>query len=199
MQVLETHKPGYRIFYITGGVHSGKTHLGVWLQELLVAKIGAVTWIEGQDLEEKIAEVSPDVPIIVDDAHRYLSNLAVGDSGPWVRLCESFRSAERQMYLLSSDSLETLPCDAHVISRINAGTHLEILSPADSDIPELITLMSKQRGFELSPKKLSYLTKRVGRSIKDIDALLEDLARGLFVDDNGLGFSDLEKILKKEV
>lgn len=62
-------------------------------------------------------------------------------------------------------------------SRLGAAQHLEIGSPDDAMLADLIAVHAEQRGFNLAPDALAYLVPRVERSHLGAERLVQTIDR----------------------
>ena len=159
---------------VSGVARSGRTHFSIFLVDYLT-KQGAIPYlIEGPELAEFMnaperLSISPLEIFVVDNAEQYFSGILPGASGPFVDFFERVRRGGGQIIFLFSEPQGALPCDEHILSRLKAATVGRIVGPSESDMPELIRMMARQRGFRLSPKKVDFLVNRLGRSVPSVD------------------------------
>ena len=185
----------FALVTLVGAKLTGKTHLGVWIDSVCAERNSGLSWVEGANLENVIDTLKPNQPLFVDDISLYFKNIQPGFSGPFVRLCESFRHAGQKMFFSCSVSFEDLPCDDHVMSRLKAGAIRKIDNPSDEHMEELVDCMARQRGIEIAPSRVKFLARRVGHSIESIDACLEHLAREVFTGDEPVVFESIERAI----
>lgn len=171
---------GFRLCFITGPRRSGKTHFSIKLVDDLLKQGLRPRLTEGDRLGEsafprKEHDFSSQDIIVVDEAETYLTGLGYGNSGEFVTFIERLRVARGAVVFFSAHELEHFSLDDHIRSRLISGSGFRIGNPHPEDLPELIRLMARQRGFLLDPRKLEYLIKRIGRSIPAIEEYLEKL------------------------
>ena len=167
----------FTLFYITGGNRSGKTHLSIYLSDILGKEGRFPRLIEGEEIDSRTDLIAsdPGEVLLVDDIDTFLKKKGNDASGPFVNLIESYRKALCPVILFGTTPVEALTNDDHVMSRLRAGTVEIIQAPLESSLPELIELMAKQRGIRLSDRKVDFLIKRLNRSIPEIESYLERL------------------------
>ncbi len=166
--------PSFQLAVLRGAPQSGKTHFSLYLCDFLQEQGRYPVLVEGGALSEKIEELTLAFDkhqgriVLIDDADLYLEALRPGDSGPFVALVEACRLSQGKLLFLLDSEKTAFRYDEHVASRMLSGIEFEISAPLESEIPDLITQIAKQRGFYLSPKKIQYLSRRVGRDIMSI-------------------------------
>lgn len=169
----------FQLCFIYAPARFGKTHLAVRLVHDMAAQGKLVALWEGEQLESKLSALgdeSCDV-YVIDDAHTYLGEMLPGMSGPFVNLVEQLRSKHRKLCLLSSLSLEHLPADEHIMSRLRAGATFMIKAPPSEEIGKMLEILARQRGVVLSRHKLDFLSRRLGHDIPAMEHYLESLMR----------------------
>lgn len=164
----------FTLIWIEGAKRSGKTHLAVRLCDEVVKRNRFPRLLELASLEDDAAQVLSETAtngevVIVDDIDRYLNKNQEMGSGQFVNFVEGLRRYQVPLIFLSSQSRSALRCDEHVMSRIRSGIPLNIGTPADSDLVELLKTMSRQRGFSLSDSRIAFISKRVRRDIASIE------------------------------
>jgi chromosomal replication initiation ATPase DnaA len=170
--------PRFQIVYVQGAARTGKTHFSIFLSDFL-AKAGRYPHlIEGRKdlkLNEVLArrEVTAADVFIVDDAEDYLASIQPGMSGDFVSFIEALRVKGCGVVLLSSEPLDAFPCDEHVRSRILPGVGPVISAPLESEVPELLKALARQRGIALSDRKVEFLERRLPREIEQLEAYLD--------------------------
>lgn len=176
---VEFLKSMFYISYIEGLRRSGKTHFSIKLCQLatesgrfvsLVSGSEFVAWI--QNLERNL---NVDDVIIVDDADDYFMSILPGSSGPFVKLIESLRTAGAKIVFLGSGAPSEFPCDEHVASRLRPGLGSRIGQPEESVLPQILKAMALQRGVRLNARSISFILRRIGRGIPDLEYYLDRL------------------------
>lgn len=158
---------------------AGKTHFSLRLAADLAAKGLFPRLIEGKDFTELIAsplEIASEDAFIVDDAQAYFSRVAVGHSGPFVAFIEKLRVARASIVFLLDRDIDTFAFDEHVRSRLVPGQGLSIGNPDEADMPALIEAIGKQFGLKLSGRKITFVMKRVGRTVPSVEEYFQRLA-----------------------
>ena len=77
-------------------------------------------------------------------------------SGAFVGFVEELRKRKSGILFLSSLELDELPCDEHVLSRLQPGAGLHIRHPEERDMADLLDSIARQRGFQLSVRKRDF-------------------------------------------
>ncbi|MGI6523708.1 MAG: hypothetical protein ACOX2O_00205 [Bdellovibrionota bacterium] len=182
----------FRICVAYGAAQSGKTHLSIKLATDLERKGALVRLVDGDSLQDFLvkqgvgAKYRSETVIIVDDADKYLATLSSDRSGEFVNLVEALRRSQAGLLLLTGQQVSDFAIDDHVRSRLRPGEGFLLSSPDDAQLNELIFTMAKQRGIILTPKKVAYLAKRLGREVpslaKALNALLVKSREGADVD-----------------
>ena len=164
-----------------GGARSGKSHFLVWLSEKLYACGLYPTVVDGADLASWLVEGyqerdwnQSDV-VLVDDLDRYLAEVVPGAGGAFVNFFESMRLSGVRLVFTYTRDLDSLPCDAHVMSRLRSAVGLHLDTPDQDDLPQLLHAMATQRGIRLKQRHISYVLKNVGRSVPELESYLERL------------------------
>lgn len=163
-------RDAFGLTFIAGAKRSGKTHLSIFLVDVMGKLARFPRLLEGGELgrflesSDRETFTSEDV-FIVDDAHTYLAGLRPGDSGPFVSFVERLRLARAGLVLVSGESLDHFSFDDHVRSRLSPGAGLDISPPAESDMPSLIDTMARQRGIRLKERTIGFVVRRLGRDI----------------------------------
>jgi chromosomal replication initiation ATPase DnaA len=168
----------FQIVFVQGGARTGKTHFSIFLCDVL-SKAGRYPHLIEATKDLKLSEVllsrqvtAADV-FIIDDAEDYLAALQPGMSGDFVSFIEALRVKGAGVVLLSSEPLESFPCDEHVKSRILPGVGPVISAPLESEVPEMLKVMARQRGMALSDRKVEFLERRLPRHIEQLEAYLD--------------------------
>lgn len=78
--------------------------------------------------------------------------------------------------MLSGASIESFPCDEHIKSRLTPGMGFSIGAPSEDELSELLQLMARQRGINLSDRKVDFLSRRIGRDIASMEEYLEKVS-----------------------
>jgi len=159
------------VCFFSGASRSGKTHLAIKLLSLLEGEGFSPLLLEGPDFARWLLEeganyeaTARDV-LILDQAEKYLGGLEEASSGPFVDIMERLRLAGAGAVFLSAVPLAELQLNPHVASRLRPGAGYTLDSPAEEDLPELMAGMLRQYGISLSERKISFLIKRLPRSI----------------------------------
>lgn len=165
---------------VYGRHRTGKTHLSVHLVDTCISKkrfprlvdqdefLSVLTLIQGEGLKGEGV-------VIVDDIDVYLRNVKPGESGPFVHFWEFLRQREIHLVLLTSASINELPCDEHVISRLHSANKFTIGDPEEKDLDRLVHALASQRGIKLGDRKISFLQKRMRRDIPSLEHYFERL------------------------
>ncbi|MCB0338895.1 MAG: hypothetical protein KDD53_04785 [Bdellovibrionales bacterium] len=175
-------KDRFEIAFVQGVSRSGKTHLSLRLYDDLLSENVYPILLEGHELEDWISNESEtlklcqqDWVVIVDNADSYFKGIAPGESGPFVRMVESLRLVGASLVLLSSASLDTLPCDEHVFSRLRPGLGYTIGAPAEHELSKLLHLLAKQRGLKLKERSTRFLMRRLRRDVPALESYVDRL------------------------
>lgn len=168
--------------FIVGKPRAGKTHLALYFYDLFLKSGFVPKFVGGSDFGALLRDFSPQgfegSPVdvfLIDDAEQYFLSTVTGNSGEFVNFIEGVRPYGGTVLFFSGCELGALPCDDHILSRLNAGSGFQISPPSEDDLFELLELMSQQRGMRLSPRKIHFLIKRLGRSIPAFDEYLSQL------------------------
>jgi chromosomal replication initiation ATPase DnaA len=175
--LLETHPPKFSFVY--GVPRSGKTHMSIALSDKLISRGMKPVLLDGEDFKKVVLNAETKFfekeTLVVDDSDHLFSDLLPGDSGPIVRFFELLRLNEVGLVLFSSKTVEELPCDQHILSRLKASAQMQISAPDFESLQKVVDRMAKQRGLALGGRRLSFLEKRVSREISEIENYLERL------------------------
>jgi chromosomal replication initiation ATPase DnaA len=177
------HRPlphRFELFFAAGPQRCGKTHLSLKIADIVSSQGGYPRLADGANFPAWLSEhaaqrLSDDDVLIVDDAHAYLSSLRPGMSGPFVDLIERARTARSRIMLLSEESSESFSFDEHVASRLAAGAALRVGAPSENEMRLLIDALARQRGLSLTERKISYLLRRIPRSVPSVEEYLDKL------------------------
>lgn len=167
--------PFFGIAYVHGVPRAGKTHLSIKAGDLAASQGLLPRYVEGSDFAIWMRDKLPTLKwnekdlVIIDDIHLYLQSLGAGESGPFVHFIELLRKSNVKVLLFSQTSMDSLPCDEHVLSRLNPGRGFDIESPADSDMPELVRCMGAQRGISFKERHIEFIVRRIGKDITEIE------------------------------
>lgn len=168
----------FGVISAVGAARSGKTHFAIWLCHQAYAGGRLPTLLSGADFAAWLADERPfDLGrelVVVDDADLYLSKLLPGQSGPFVGFVERLRVAQGMLVLLSSQGLESMPCDEHVFSRIRLGLQ-QFGPPHDEQVSELLVALALQRGLKLPARCVQFLSRRLRRDVAALEAYLQRL------------------------
>lgn len=165
----------FSIGFVTGAQRSGKTHLSIKSGDMAVNSGLLPRYIEGGDLEKWLQEKFPELVwsqkdiVIIDDADSYLLQRIQGMSGPFVNFIEILRKGGSKVLLFSKCSIEALPCDDHIISRLRPGCGFDIREPDNNDMSKLVQRMGAQRGMLLKERHIEFIVRRIGRSLPAIE------------------------------
>ncbi|MCB9030214.1 MAG: hypothetical protein H6619_04120 [Deltaproteobacteria bacterium] len=176
----------FQICYLHAANRYGKTHFSIALSDWLAKREMFPKLMDGLSFEKwllqnflndskHIRTVDPSEVIIVDDADLYFDKITPGLSGPFVNFVETYRTAKAGIVFLSSKSIDALPCDNHVISRLKAGAGLSILAPSPEELPKILSALAKQRGVKLTERNILFLEKRLARDITSLEHYLDRL------------------------
>ena len=171
-------RSSYAAAYVVGTPRAGKTHLTIALVSELSRRGYSPRLVDGKALHAFIAEEATtkfrsDEVLVVDDAHQYMGTLKPGASGPFVDLIERLRGAHSHVILISSLKRDSFECDAHVLSRLAEATALSIAEPDENSVPELLYRMARQRGIQLTERKVEFVERRIPRTLAAIEDYLE--------------------------
>lgn len=180
--VLADSATPYRLVFIQGARRSGKTHLAVKLFDSFMLQGRLPHLVDGSEFADWIKTRNSsnlnwdkDEILIVDDVDHYLRFVTSGESGTFVGLVERIRQSCGKIIFLSSDGIESLPCDDHVKSRLRAGSGLHIGVPEDIELPEILREIARQRGVKLPERSVLFLVRRLGREVGALERYLERL------------------------
>ncbi len=171
---------GFATAFVFAPERFGKTHLSMALTEWAATQSLAVQIVSGFDIPALCYEIdaklaaTPNV-LIIDDVQSYLLSVEPGGSGQFVSLFEWCKRNSVSFILLSSEAHHKFPCDAHVMSRIKSMAQLEIAPPGEEDIPEIIEVLAKQRGFRLQPRSVEFIRRRLGRDLGSLERYIDRL------------------------
>ena len=194
----------FRICVIYGEHLSGKTHLSIKLNDEFAKKGATPRLMDGISLDDFImeqglgAEYSNGTVIIIDNADSYLANLAPDRSGEFVNMVEALRRSKAALILLTGKQVSEFPIDAHVRSRLRPGEGFFISNPNEQEMYCLIDTISKQRGIKLTPKKINFIIKRIGRSIPSIVSALNTLLQKSKAGEDIDSFEALNYVISKQ-
>ena len=172
-------RDAFFVAFLVGASRSGKTHFSIRLAHDLAARGLFPRLIEGNDFAALLAQAvqwGKDDVVIVDDAECYLAALRPGGSGPLVAFIEQLRAAKAGIVFLSDRELEKLECDDHIRSRLTPGQCAPLGNPEEADMAQLVLLMGRQHGIRLTDRKVSFILRRVGRTVPSIEAYFDRLA-----------------------
>lgn len=170
----------FSISSIISEPRAGCSHLAVVLQEEFLNSGRSVYSIEAQDIEKFLSEEFDEsltherTVYILDDSDQYFKSNPV--SGPFVSFVENCRYRGGHIFLFGHSSLESYPCDEHIMSRLYAGNTASIQFPGDDEYPQLILECARQRGISLSLWQAQYIGKRIGRGFDELQRYLHCLA-----------------------
>lgn len=162
-----------RCFLVFGGPRTGKTHLCVKLVDELGRSI-APHFTDGSELERWTVDglsLGKGDYLIVDNTEKYLSGIK--DSGGFVNLFELAKQREFKIVLVFGSELDTLNCDAHILSRLRAASQGYIKHPCAEDLEGLIRVMGRQNGFALTAGRVKFIARRIGTTVSDVSEYFE--------------------------
>lgn len=172
---------GFASRMIVGEPRSGKTHLTIWLQDKIRQVNFIPSYVDGASFGEWLKSeailrkwTDHDV-VVVDDIHLYLQTITPGLSGAFVDFYETLRRAGAKFFFVSKFMPSELPCDDHVLSRLNASFAASLGNPDVCDLSNLVDAMAWQRGIKLKDRQNSFIDKRVKREITSIENYLSRL------------------------
>lgn len=171
----------FSLIIVEGPSRSGKTHLSLYLAGILAEAEQFPFIIEGERVAEwfrsshSAKTLSSRDVLLIDDSDSYLMGLTEEQRGEFVTLVEDYRQACATIVLLSSSDLNTLNSDGHVLSRVRAAEQYKIIGAAPDEAATIIEHMASQRGLKLSQKKVSYLVKRLGRGMGEVEDYFDRL------------------------
>jgi chromosomal replication initiation ATPase DnaA len=187
----------FQLAFIEAPKSAGKTHCSIYLYELL-KKTNNCLLISGEELnlflDQEIPIVSNNI-IIIDDSHLYLNNIQAGQSGKLVAFIEKLRVANGKLISFSATSVDELPCDEHIKSRLNVGVGHKILQPSEADFEQLFNALCMQRGLKLKTRQIDFLSKRLGRDIHTLQNYCDKLYNLAKNSDYSVNFELLEEAL----
>ncbi len=164
--------------FFQGARGSGKTHLAMHLEWSLQAHAVPVVSFSAEEFEGILNEATLALPVggvlLVDDAQETLSKFAPGQSGRFVKFCETLKSNQNSLVLFSHMPLQEFKFDEHIASRLKSGSGFHLGAPEQKELPELVRLMSLQRGLKLAPKKIEYIASRVARDPAGVAQFLDE-------------------------
>lgn len=168
----------FQVLFLEGAARTGKTHLSLLISDEAVRQglypraIDGSASLRWADQLPARGPAAADV-FIVDNAHEYFSLLQPQGSGDFVRFVEELRLAGSALILLSSQPLESFPCDDHAKSRLAAGKGPVLGAPSEGEMRTLVGVMARQRGIALTDRKLQYLERRLPRDIRQLEEYLD--------------------------
>jgi len=171
----------FSITYIQGEKGCGKTHLAVHLIGRYQERKGWARLVVGGSFatwfSEELSNVAirPWELIVIDEADRCLGD--EGCHGMLVDLIERIARQKGSLVLLGSPNPQSITTSPQLTSRLNAGLHLLIGDTPEEDLDDLLELITKQRGLQLTPAKRAYVLKRIKRSIPALVECIESLER----------------------
>lgn len=199
-------QPRFSLVWCSGAQRSGKTHLSIYLADLLLATKRYPVLTTGDKLSEFFAKYyatkqergrSAADCVIVDDSEQYFCGPGRDRSGEFVNFIEGLRLSATSVIFLSSKQPPDLPCDDHILSRLRSGVAYHLGPPEREEVPQLFTLLARQRGLALSERKARYVAARIPAEIGAIERYIEradDLAE---VTNRRMGFELLHDALGK--
>jgi len=194
---------GFALLYIMGERHAGKTHFGVYLVgKLQYEQQRDARLVDGSELKRWYSEELSERPLqagevlIIDDIDTFLEGEeGRTHAGIFVDIVERLANADGTLVLLASRRPEKLACSSQAKSRIEAGIHMMLGDPKETDLDMLLDLITKQRGLQLKESKRSYLLRRVTRTIPALVECLNRLEEGSDCCDTSTSFTALSGAL----
>lgn len=178
--VAQYGRDNFRVSFIRGGARSGKTHLSISLSDALSKRGFFPRLVEGAELGGWIelrlaaAPFEQDEVVVVDDVDHYLAGILPGSSGPFVAMVEQLRLERAGLIMFSTATLDDLPCDEHVKSRLVPGLS-SLGGPEAEEMQKILKAMALQRGLSLTGRQIAFLAKRVGRDVGSIEQCLGNI------------------------
>ena len=189
----------FRLCFVHGKARTGKTHLSIQLAEDMLADGIIPRLLDGVEVLIDVGQLLGAGEVcIVDDAQRYLQTIQPGQSGKFVHTIEFLRQHSIPVVFLSAMSVEELPCDEHITSRLLAGAGLSIHDPEPVDMAPLIAALSRQRGLELRAAHIEFLEKRLARSIPALEHYIDRVVHLSRVLNRPLNFAVLGDACERE-
>lgn len=172
---------GFRSLLLRGAPRSGKTH---FLLAIMAMLTGALPhFVEGRafaqwwkERDQKAGEGGPEL-IIIDDLDNYLAKVTPGESGLFVHFIEALRQRGGAVIASVSSTVEDLPSDDHVKSRLRAALLFEVRPPAEEEIGLLLATLAHQRGIDLQIHHREFLSRRLPRTVAGLEEYLARLDR----------------------
>lgn len=168
---------GFRLAYVVGETRFGKTHFSVKLSDALLERGLNVSLIDGVEVPKFVSEAravfSRNTVVVIDNAHEYLMSLEGNGQGHFVDFIETLRGVGAGVVFVSDRPVKDFNLDGHVKSRLNPGVGLFIGAPGPDDFVAVFQALAKQRGLELSYRKVSVLQKRLRHDIPSMEAFLQ--------------------------
>jgi chromosomal replication initiation ATPase DnaA len=166
---------GFSILYVTGTRRTGKTHTAITCSDRAIKAGFLPHMLEGTSAASWLAadNASSRSVVIIDDADQYLNKVLPGQSGIFVNCIERHRILGSTIVLFSQLEHTELPCDEHVISRLIPGIGFTLGAPPEDSVKDLLKVLARQRGMQLSEKKLLFAARRLARDIRSLEDYLD--------------------------
>lgn len=187
---LESCAPGvFRAFSVVGGRRAGKTHLSIFALERLLATGFKGTLCVAPDLRAvDLPTVDTALAVCIDDAQKILETDE--GVGAFVALYEQVRQSSGVLVICSDTPLSSP--NPHLQSRFAALTSLELGLPAREDVKPLLYALARQRGLKLTDREVSFLERRLGSGILEIELYVERLLELSKVTDGRISLDTLK-------
>lgn len=182
---IAAHKRKFSLIYLQGEKLSGKTHTGVYIVGRVQELARNARLLRGPDLGEWFVDELPTNPFragelcVIDDADIFLENAqSQGQAGLFVDIVERLAHANGTLVLLGTTTPDKITTSSQAQSRIGAGMHLVLGNPVEADLNQLLHMITKQRGLQLTEGKCAYILRRVPRVIPALVECIERLEEG---------------------
>lgn len=163
----------------------GKTHLSIYLSDLLAKQGAMVRLIDAQDFLVGVEllhskRLSAKSVVIVDDLHLALPSLSQiegesATSGAFVSLVELLRVSMSKVIFLSSLPISSFEGNPHVHSRLAESTSFTLKFPSERHFVSVVGSMLVQRGISLSKRSVAYLGKVLPKDFGQIENYIANL------------------------
>ncbi len=178
----------FRAISVTGGARSGKSHLGFFAMERLIAQGFTPLLRVAPDLRplDLADEMIP--ALCIDDAQNLLASEDF--VGQFVSLYEQVRQRSGVIILFSDRDLSSE--NPHLQSRLASLTTLSLGSPAREDLQPLLQAIAKQRGLKLKTRDQEFLERRLPSDIAGIERYVERVLKLSSFDAKRIGLETLK-------
>jgi chromosomal replication initiation ATPase DnaA len=163
----------------------GKTHLSLYLSDLLAKQGAMVRLLDARDLLQGVEllqskRLSAKSVVIVDDLHLALPSLnkIEGESataGAFVSFVELLRASRSKVIFLSSLPISSFEGNPHIHSRLAASTSFTLKFPDERHFVSVVGSMLVQRGISLSKRSVAYLGKVLPKDFAQIENYIANL------------------------